>query len=256
MMDWKKWGFILAMGVLCQAASNPPEMALIEGGTYVPLYSVGEKQVSVSAFLMDRYPVTNQDFAQFIQHNPKWKRSQVKSLFAEKDYLKHWSSDQSFDPKYTQSPVNYVSWFAAKAYCKAQGKTLPTEAQWEFVGLASENKKNDSRNDQFRQRILDWYGRPTPDILPQVHTGFKNAYGIHGMHGLSWEWVKDFNTVMVTGESREDTGIDRKLYCAGGASGSTDPNDYAAYMRYAYRSSLEASYTVKNLGFRCAKEME
>ena len=36
---------------------------------------------------------------------------------------------------------------------------------------------------------------------------------------------------------------------------ATDFADYAAFMRYAYRSSLQARYTTGNLGFRCARDV-
>ena len=74
------------------------------------------------------------------------------------------------------------------------------------------------------------------------------------MHGLVWEWVDDYNTALVTGESRGDSGLDRNLFCGSESVGSSDPKDYAAFMRFAFRSSLEAKYTVRNLGFRCATD--
>jgi formylglycine-generating enzyme required for sulfatase activity len=75
------------------------------------------------------------------------------------------------------------------------------------------------------------------------------------MHGLVWEWVEDFNSAMVTGESRADSGIERDLFCGSGAASASDFRDYAAFMRYAFRSSLDAKYAVSNLGFRCARSV-
>jgi len=51
-------------------------------------------------------------------------------------------------------------------------------------------------------------------------------------------------------ESRGDASLERSLYCGNGAVGAADFEDYAAFMRYAFRSSLEARYNVANLGFR------
>jgi formylglycine-generating enzyme required for sulfatase activity len=72
----------------------------------------------------------------------------------------------------------------------------------------------------------------------------------------SWEWVENFNTALVTGESRGDTGLERSLFCGAGSIGSANPADYASFMRFAYRSSLKAVYTTKSLGFRCAAAVE
>jgi formylglycine-generating enzyme required for sulfatase activity len=76
------------------------------------------------------------------------------------------------------------------------------------------------------------------------------VYGISDLHGLVWEWTLDFNSSLVTGESRGDGSLERSLYCGSGAAGAADFEDYAALMRYAFRSSLEARYAVGNLGFR------
>jgi formylglycine-generating enzyme required for sulfatase activity len=60
---------------------------------------------------------------------------------------------------------------------------------------------------------------------------------------------------MVTGDARGDTGIDRQLFCGAGSVGASDRANFPAFMRSAFRSSLKASYTVHNLGFRVAKDL-
>jgi len=92
-----------------------------------------------------------------------------------------------------------------------------------------------------------------PPILADVATAKKNFYGVRGLHGLIWEWVDDFNTAMVTGESRADSGLERDLFCGAGSVGAKDTTDYAAFMRQALRSSLKANNTTSSLGFRCAQ---
>jgi len=59
---------------------------------------------------------------------------------------------------------------------------------------------------------------------------------------------------MVTGDARGDTGLDRQLFCGGGGQNAKDRGDFPAFMRFAFRSSLRAGYTVPNLGFRCASD--
>ena len=68
------------------------------------------------------------------------------------------------------------------------------------------------------------------------------------------EWVEDFNSALVTGESRGDTALERSMYCGSGALGAANPSDYAGFMRQAFRSGLHAQYTIRNLGFRCAAD--
>jgi len=68
--------------------------------------------------------------------------------------------------------------------------------------------------------------------------------------------VLDFNTAMVTGDSRADSGgLERGLFCGAGAQNARNMDNYPAFMRFGFRSSLEANYCVHNLGFRCAKDL-
>ncbi len=220
-----------------------------------PFYSVGSQQVRVEPFLLEAYPVTNAQFLRFVLRNPKWRRSQVQRVFAEKNYLAHWTGDLSFPPELADRPVVNISWFAARAFGQSIDRRLPTQDEWELAAQASETSPQGSDDPDFRQRILTWYSRPTANVPIPVGSVFQNVYGVHDLHGLIWEWVEDYNTVLVTGDSRGDGELNRQMYCAAGVSGTLDPGDYAAYMRYGFRSSLGPNYTVKNLGFRCAADM-
>ena len=73
------------------------------------------------------------------------------------------------------------------------------------------------------------------------------------MHGLIWEWISDFNSVLIASESR-NAGNDDNLFCSGAAVGATDLMNYAAFMRYSVRSRVKANYSLNNLDFRCAKD--
>ena len=113
----------------------------------------------------------------------------------------------------------------------------------------------DGENDpEFEQQFLNWYSTPTPSQLSAVGSGRANLWGVHDLHGLVWEWVADFSTAMGDGESRSDTKLDLDRFCGAGSQGARDRSDYPAFMRFGFRSSLKASYTVHNLGFRCAKD--
>jgi formylglycine-generating enzyme len=250
---------LLASVAIQGFAQTPPAgMALIPAGVYRPLFraETDPKEVPVKAFALDILPVTNGDFLEFVRANPRWQRSAVKRLFADETYLQNWAGD--LDPGTNapaDRPVTQVSWFAAKAYAQWQGKRLPTLAEWEYAAAASPTRADGENDPAFKRQVLEWYARPGNAQLSPVGTGRTNFWGVHDLHGLVWEWVADFNSAMVTGDARGDTGIERQLFCGGGAQGARDVVNYPAFMRYGFRSSLKASYCVHNLGFRCAKDL-
>lgn len=250
---------LLSYVIVANSNDNNKKMALIPGGTYTPLYvdDSTNQSIVVDSFLIDKYPVTNLEFLEFVIENPKWQRSKVSSLFSDKTYLSHWESDTvlgtNVNPK---APVTNISWFAAKAFAKFHGKRLPTVAEWELAGMADQNSVNGYDNPEYISRILSWYSKPNSTSLPSVGSVFKNFYGIYDMHGLVWEWTANFFNALVTGESRANSGINRNLFCGSGSVGATDFKNYPAFMRFAFRSSLKGNYTTSNLGFRCAKDLK
>ncbi len=238
------------------AAPAASELVPIPAGVHRPLYPGKDEpdQLPVAAFQLERQPVTNAQFLDFVRSNPTWRRSRVPALFADGSYLGHWAGDLELDPRLLDAPVTRISWFAAQASADWRGRRLPTLAEWEYAAAASETAAFGREEPDYHRRILDWYAQRTPEVLPPVAGGRANHYGVHDLHGLVWEWVDDFNTALVTGESRGDAGLDRGLFCGSGSIGAADPSDYAAFMRFAFRSSLEASYCVNNLSFRCAAD--
>jgi formylglycine-generating enzyme required for sulfatase activity len=254
---------LLALGVVAGpvfSASESPsasaprsgKMVLIPEGIYAP-FSLGPRdarQEHVAAFLLDEYSVTNEEFLAFVRDNPKWRRSQVSRLFADSSYLKNWAGDlepgSSAPP---DSPVVHVSWFAARAYARWVGKRLPTTAEWELAANAGYSGRGGNNDPAFKRDLYAWFARPVPAVLPAVTTSHVNYYGIHGLHGLVWEWVDDFNSALISSS-------DPNLLCAAGATDVRDTSDYAAFMRRALRSSLQANNTTSALGFRCARDAQ
>lgn len=233
---------------------NEP-MVQIAAGSYSPLYKTDNQQqsVSVASFFVDKYPVTKGQFVAFTQTNPRWNRTGVSPLFADQNYLQY---PEDVAGENVNQPVTNVSWFAARAYCKNQGKRLPSTDEWEYVAQASADKAY-GRGDKAQQRlILEWYSKPASEPLVDVQQSPMNYWGVVGLHGSVWEWVNDFNSTLSTGESRGDSQLDKQLFCGAGAAASVDPSDYAAFMRYAFRSSLQANYTLSSLGFRCAGNLD
>jgi len=240
--------FLRGIDANCQS-----DMVEIKGGTYIPLYGRDSMQVTINDFFMDIYPVTNEEFLTFVNKNPKWKRSRVKKLFADENYLHQWETDTTLgETQSLQAPITNISWFAANDYCDCLGKRLPTIDEWEFAAMSNE-KLSDARNlKTYNEYILSWYEKPKT-FNNEIGSTFKNYWGVYDLHGLVWEWTYDFNSVLISGESRKDVDNDSNLFCGTAAIGATDLMNYAAFMRYAIRGSVKANYAMKNLGFRCVK---
>lgn len=250
---------IAAAGDFASAADNG--RAAIEGGEFRPLYSpVGKGQrkdkVRIQSFLIDKLPVTNAEFRQFIAGHPGWQKGVQPAAAADAGYLRHWDgSGQAAAPAADQLavPVVNISWFAANDFCVARGGRLPTVDEWEFVAAASETERDASGDPKFAEQILRWYSQaPAQRNLAVVGSRRPNAWGVYDLHGLVWEWNEDFNSVFVNGDNRRDGEGSKNLYCGDAAVSAADKQNYAAFMRYAFRNSLRANYTTENLGFRCA----
>ncbi|GAA0879866.1 formylglycine-generating enzyme family protein [Algoriphagus jejuensis] len=241
---------ILSQDILGQTSTA---MKPVKGGYTLPLYGLDTAKIWVDDFLLDEHAVTNGQYLDFVNNYPEWQKSKVKGIFADAAYLINWKTDLSLGENMNPlAPVTNVSWFAAKAYCACLGKRLPTIDEWELAALASETKANAANDSAFNQQIVASYETPNTYSKPTKST-YKNYWGIYDMHGLIWEWTSDFNSVLISGESRKDGDADRDLFCAGSAINASNLRDYAAFMRYAFRGSIKANYNIQNLGFRCAK---
>ncbi len=210
--------------------------------------------VPVAAFAMRVSPVTRGEFERFVAAHPEWRRDRVARTFADGGYLRHWRGDDAAgDGTPARAPVTEVSWFAAEAFCEGEGARLPTWYEWEYVA-AADATRHDARSDPaWLARILGWYARPATDALPVVGSGTANVYGVRDMHGLVWEWVDDFNALLVDGDSRSADDPDRLKFCGAGAINLQDRENYAVLMRIALLSSLNAADSTASLGFRCAR---
>lgn len=215
----------------------------------------GVEDVGVAPYRLAGTPVTNAEFLAFVQRQPQWRRDRVARLFADASYLGHWhSADAPGAAAPPDAPVVHVSWFAATAYCESIGARLPTWYEWEYAAAADETRADARGDPALRSRMLDWYAR-TADAPAAVGSTPANVYGVHDLHALVWEWVGDFNALLVSTDSREQgEDPDRLKFCGAGALTMQDKENYAVLMRIAMLSSLQAAYTTANLGFRCAQD--
>ena len=238
--------------------SSSKKMMKIDSGSYRAFIGKDSNNIiKVKSFYIDDSPVTNAEYLTFLKANPQWTRSKVLRLYADSTYLKHWKGDYQLPEKINpDAPVTNVSWFAAEAYAKSVGKRLPTIEEWEYVGLADRSSKNASDKPHFTDFILREYQQRKSNMNKVVRQGEPNFYGVYDMYGMVWEWTYDFNSVMMSGESRKDNTTNESLFCAGGAITASDLRNYAAFVRYALRGSIKANNCLNNLGFRCARDFK
>ncbi|MCO4772986.1 MAG: formylglycine-generating enzyme family protein [Deltaproteobacteria bacterium] len=235
--------------------ASPAPLHQVGPGIWRPLYPAeGEQQIAVDAFLLEERPVTNREYAAFVSTHPEWQRGKVPALFSDPGYLSQWESPDSPGDAILDQPVTHVSWWAARSFCEARGKRLPYEREWELAAMASATKTDASGDPEYLAQILAWYGKPGGAALENAGSGEANAWGVRDLHGMVWEWVEDFQSALVTADNREDGAVDLSRFCGAGAVSAEVKEDYAAFMRIAFRSSLSGQYTTKNLGFRCAAD--
>lgn len=217
-------------------------MAAIPAGKYHPLYADGAPAIKVNAFSIDRAPVTRAQYLDFARANPSW----LKGVDARTTSL--------------DRPMTGVTWSAARAYCAAQGKRLPTTAEWEYVAAADEKRRDATRDPQFLQRLVSLYTTRPEARVHGAGEKFRNVYGVSGLHGVVWEWTSDFDGGKsehgghdaMAGMEDEGGGHEHMLSCASAAIGASNAGDYAAFMRYQFRAGLTRSSAQQMLGFRCA----
>jgi sulfatase modifying factor 1 len=249
----------LSLITVVVSLARADDFVFVPGGNFESVVpeAEGDNNVSVPEFWLQESPVTNAEFLRFVLYNPEWQREATVALFADDQYLANWSGNVSLDSNMTkQQPVVQVSWFAANAYCESFDARLPTWYEWEYVAAADEQVADAREKPGWRQEILSWYSERGGGRLKDVKDRPANFYGVFDTHGLVWEWVDDYSALLVTGDNREQGGADALQFCGAGAITMEEKENYAVLMRVAMLSSLEARYTTRNLGFRCARDSE
>jgi len=249
---------MLCVLTLFAGTAAAADYVAVPGGTFSSVLPADDKaaDVVVEPFRLRSVPVTNAEFLAFVASHPEWRRDRVASVFAETRFLSQWqAADQLGNDALADQPVTQVSWFAAQAFCENEGARLPTWNEWEFAAAADATRADARGDPAWREAILLWYSQPSGKALAPVG-GEANLYGVRDLHGLVWEWVDDFNALLVASDSRDQGDPDRLQFCGAGALNLRDRDNYAVLMRIAMLSSLKAADTTANLGFRCAKSIE
>jgi ergothioneine biosynthesis protein EgtB len=166
--------------------------------------------VELDGFRMDRYPVTNGEYAEFIVAGGytirslwsdagwEWKEKNAVAAplyWSRKDGQARWRVREMFNETELRAdhPVAGVSWYEAMAYARFAGKRLPTEAEWEKAAswnAASQTKRRFSWGDDPASQGVANYNFYTWETTPvTMHSEGASTYGCVDMSGNVWEWT-------------------------------------------------------------------
>lgn len=253
-------------------AASAPNMIAVPPGKFVFKTTHGDEFIGyptveegltfeMQGFLIDTYPVTNEDFARFLEQSRYVPRDTA-------NFLKHWIGKKI--PKgHERHPVVYVSLEDARAYAQWAGKRLPTEREWQYAAQTSalnewpwKQRRPVTRKDEYVNETL------TVKVVEGIEPGVcnlgdgqlypvgkfrkgANPLGIHDLSGCVWQLTNDvyesgsYRYIMMKGGSYFKPSSSW-WYVQGG------PRELH-YRQYLLRVSqgFERNATV---GFRCVKD--
>jgi len=234
-----------------------------------------QHKVFLQDFLIDRAPVSNGDYLEFINasgygdfrwwHSAGWEKVTQEQWQAplywehrDKEWMirdfagLHRVSDKR------NEPVSHISFLEASAYAKWAGKRLPTEAEWEKAAMFSSesNSKqafpwNDEGPDESRGNLFEnslWSVAPI-GAFPQG----QSAYGCQQMIGDVWEWTTSDYTPYPGFKSDFDQYNDKffvgQKVLRGGSFATP-----RVHIRSTYRNFFHPEERWMVSGFRCAQD--
>jgi formylglycine-generating enzyme required for sulfatase activity len=247
---------------------RPIDMVAVPGGAFLRGSDLSPDEqpparVRMSAFLIDRRPVTNADFAAFVADGYR-----DASLWTPGgwDYIQANGITQPTyfdDPVWSAPdvPVTGVCWWEALAYARFAGKTLPTEAQWEYAARGTDGRLYPWGDDEptlghanFAPGCEPVDRRPT---APDAHPLNVSPFGCLDMAGNFAEWCLDNYTVgyRYEGAERPDPVHLADEYgehvVRGGCGLHSDD-----YLRCSSRDTYPPGIRDNLIGFRCVARDE
>ena len=259
------------------ARSVTEDMVYIHDGMFIMgltdedplmLQVAGLKRVTLSAYYIDKYEVSNEAYRAFLEGLDAEERARMlpdSTVWQSLGNRYGWT-DYFWGAQYSKYPVVGVTWEQAKAFCESQGKRLPTEAEWEYaarggkIGLVYPWEGLEPRDKQ--GRYLANY-KPGPGAYAADGFAFtapvfafpQNEWGLHNIAGNVAEWtmdaytptysvLSDFNPVY------EDENEPRRV--VRGGSWASD----AFYIGVGVRDAMPYNTASPYVGIRCAMDAD
>lgn len=219
-----------------------------------------EHRVNLDAYLIDKYPTTNIQYAKYVA-NTKYRPPL------------DWKNGKIPDNKILH-PVTMVSWHDAKKFCEFHEKRLPTEAEWEKAARGTEGNRWPWGSTMSSDRLNTYYNIGSTTVVTRYESG-KSVYGVYDMAGNVSEWTASeflpydgssapldlFKAKAFVSRSPEDNAMniadlvelkDRVFRVRRGGSWKSDPFSTSSY----HRNYSMPHYASDFFGFRCVKDLD
>ena len=230
----------------------PADKIMAEGGEFsmgsnkgrideIPVHTV-----SIAAFIIDKYEVTNEKYAACVEEGACTLPLKNNSLRT----IDYYTNDA-----YKNYPVVNITWEQAESYCEWSGGRLPTEAEWEFAAGGNEGLIYPWGN-EFVDSKLNYSGKGVND--PEeigINNGDNSPLGVMDMGGNVMEWVYDRYNADYYKQSALENPIGPDFGGYRVLRGSSYlQSDY--YSRVACRYYALESSSAQDRGFRCVYPVE
>ena len=145
-----------------------------------------EKEMQIAPFYMDKFPVTNAQFKQFLDTSHYAPRDAI-------NFLRDWKNGV-FPTGWENRPVTWVSLEDARAYAKWAGKRLPHEWEWQMAAQGTDGRAFPWGNGWDSAAVpVPQTGRMMtgPDPV-DAHPQGASPYGVMDLVGNVWQWTDEF----------------------------------------------------------------
>jgi formylglycine-generating enzyme required for sulfatase activity/Tol biopolymer transport system component len=208
-------------------------------------------QVTVNAFFIDKYPVTQELYEKVMGVNPSKRKAKENPV-----ERTQWTDAVRFCNKCSEIESLKQCYDLQTWACdySADGYRLPTEAEWEYACRAGTNAKYCFGDDEAELAKYAWFKPGSDGKTRPVGQKLPNRWGLFDMHGNVWQWCNDWYAEDYYPSSPNDNpkgppaGKQRVL--RGGAWDSTPDKCRAAYRHKELPVYSDACFGADSYGFR------